>query len=210
MKEKYTRAITVSIIIFLAGARLAMGAFALNLGSYPPAEAQDLHKQLALRGYPVYLLYGEKCEVRLGTFDTMVAAEDVSERLKNEDQIVARIVQEENTDTSQFGWSPAIDEPGTEVNQGMAGSYSDPRAQKIISTAMQLFGQPYKYGGTRIGKGIDCSFFAQSIFKELGLSLPRTAREQINCGKEVDIPDLKVGDLIFFKKIERLVGNQGF
>jgi cell wall-associated NlpC family hydrolase len=175
-------------------------AFALNLGSYAPSEAQELHNQLAGRGYPVYLLYGEKCEVRLGAFETMSAAEDVSQKLKNEDKIIARVVQEENTDTSQFGWSPATDDPGTEVKQGMAGSYSDPRAQKIISTAIQLFGQPYKYGGTRIGKGIDCSFFAQSIFKQLGLSLPRTAREQINCGREVDIPDLKVGDLIFFKK----------
>ena len=200
MKKKYVYAMIVLLSALPLSATISFAAFALNLGSYSPSEAQDLHKQLAMRGYPVYLLYGEKCEVRLGAFETMDAAEDVSERLKNEDKIIARVVQEESTDTSQFGWSPAVDEPGTEVNKEMAGSYSDPRAQKIISTAMQLFGQPYKYGGTRIGKGIDCSFFVQSIFKQLGLSLPRTAREQINCGKEVDIPDLKVGDLIFFKK----------
>jgi cell wall-associated NlpC family hydrolase len=200
MIKKYAGVIILSMFALLLFVPASQGAYALNLGSYPPTEAQDLHKQLALRGYPVYLLYGEKCEVRLGTFETMDAAESISQRLKNEDKIVARVVQEEDTDTSQFGWSSSADEPGTEVKQGMAGSYGDPNAQKIISLAIQLFGHPYKYGGTRIGKGIDCSYFVQSIFKKLGLSLPRTAREQINCGREVDIPDLKAGDLIFFKK----------
>ena len=52
---------------------LTAGVFAsysLCLGTFCKSEAEDFHRQLALRGYPVYLLYGDSYEVRMGSFET--------------------------------------------------------------------------------------------------------------------------------------------
>lgn len=177
----------------------AAASFTLSLGSYNQQQAEELHKHLAASGYPVYILYGETYELRLGSYEKREDAESVRSKLEESEKIAAQIVEEEDWDQSQYAWSP--EEPGKEVRPDEVQKHNDPRARKIVSLGLDLFGQPYKYGGTKIGKGIDCSFFVQSIFKELGIMLPRTAREQIRVGPPVEIAGLKVGDLVFFKKI---------
>ncbi|OGS19192.1 MAG: hypothetical protein A2219_06555 [Elusimicrobia bacterium RIFOXYA2_FULL_50_26] len=174
------------------------GSYSLSLGTFAEKEAEVLHRQLIERGYPVYVLYGDNCEVRLGCFDTLPAAGESAEKLKNDEKIVAKIVEEEDADQAQFSWDD--EDPGHGVDESAITEYGDTRAQKIVSLGIELFGHPYKYGGTKIGKGIDCSYFVQSIFKKLGIFLPRTSGEQFKVGQEVKAPALQVGDLVFFKK----------
>lgn len=75
----------------------------------------------------------------------------------------------------------------------------------VISTANSLLGKvKYSFGANSIGSsgGIgDCSSFVQYVFKQNGLSLPRTAESQYNSdkGKKVDKNELQVGDVVFFK-----------
>lgn len=185
----------------------AAASYSLSAGAFPQQEAETLHKHLAARGYPVYLQYGEEYEVRLGNFETREKAEEMAERLKFEEKLVTRLQEEEDLDQYQLAADVAQEtaddtsvEGGREVNDSTTREYSDPRAQKIVSLALELFGQPYKYGGTRVGKGIDCSYFCQTIFKELGIPLPRTSGEQFTTGKGAERSSLKVGDLVFFKK----------
>lgn len=184
--------------IAAAGSR-AWASFVLSLGTFSKADAESMHKQLSSRGYPVYLLYGETYEVRLGGFESREKAEEMAEKLKSEEKIVVRVQEEEDLDQYQATWEAAPGE-GKEVNDATTQEYHDPQAQKIVSFGLELFGHPYKYGGTKIGKGIDCSFFTQTIFKEMGISLPRTSGEQFKVGREVSPSTLKVGDLLFFKK----------
>lgn len=136
--------------------------------------------------------------MRLGSFESRQKAEEIADKLQSEEKIVARIKEEEDLDQYQSSWEN--DNPGKEVDQSTSLQYKDPRAQKIVSLALDLFGHPYKYGGTCIGKGIDCSFFSQTIFKGLGINLPRTSGEQFKVGQEIDRGQLKVGDLLFFQK----------
>ncbi|QKF80886.1 NlpC/P60 family protein [Halarcobacter ebronensis] len=66
----------------------------------------------------------------------------------------------------------------------------------------------YKFGGAT-KKGIDCSAFAQRLFKEkFNLDIPRTTTNQVKIGEKIDKSELEEGDLIFFKtsKIDRHVG----
>lgn len=176
----------------------ACGSFTLNLGCFPPERAEEIYKHLSSSGYPVYILYGEAYEVRLGSYEKRDDAESVKSKLEEEEKIASQVLEEESLDQSQFTWTDTGE--GKELNQDSAADYNDPRARKLVSLGLNLFGHPYKYGGTKIGKGIDCSFFAQSIFKELGIMLPRTAREQIKVGKNIEKPELQVGDLLFFKR----------
>jgi hypothetical protein len=68
---------------------------------------------------------------------------------------------------------------------------------RLIETALDLRGIPYKNGGTD-PTGFDCSGFTQYVFAQYGLSLPREVREQFGVGQAVDRTELEPGDLIFF------------
>ena len=67
----------------------------------------------------------------------------------------------------------------------------------VINQAMSYLGTPYKYGGTT-PKGFDCSGFVGASFKPLDISLHRTSHEMANQGKNVELKDVQVGDLLFF------------
>jgi cell wall-associated NlpC family hydrolase len=190
--------IILLILLLVFGTGTSIASYYLCIGTFDQDEAETLHRQLADKGYPVYVLYGETYEVRLGSYETREKADEAVEKLRSEEKIVARVIEEEEIDQYQFTWDGENTDKA--VDQGTFQNYSDPRAQKIVSLGLDLFGHPYKYGGTRIGKGIDCSFFVQTIFKELGIHLPRTSGEQFKMGAAVDKAELKVGDLVFFKK----------
>lgn len=86
--------------------------------------------------------------------------------------------------------------------------------EQLISTAKQMMGAPYLWGGTSV-KGVDCSGFTKTIYYLNGQIIPRDASQQIHEGEEVDIDknweNLQVGDLLFFgekateEKKERVV-----
>lgn len=68
---------------------------------------------------------------------------------------------------------------------------------------MQVFkvwqGTPYRLGGTALN-GVDCSAFVQTAVNEaLHIPLPRTTKQQVNVGFEIDYDEAKIGDLVFFK-----------
>ena len=73
----------------------------------------------------------------------------------------------------------------------------------LVSTAKQLMGIPYLWGGTSL-KGVDCSGFTKTVYFLNGLVLPRDASQQVHTGDAIDtstgFEKLKPGDLLFFGK----------
>ncbi|WP_019519600.1 C40 family peptidase [Faucicola boevrei] len=70
-------------------------------------------------------------------------------------------------------------------------------ADGLLSKAKTLIGTPYRFGGTT-PSGFDCSGFMQYVFKNAGISLPRTSRDMATVGKQVSRDALQVGDMVFF------------
>lgn len=70
---------------------------------------------------------------------------------------------------------------------------------QIASYALQFVGNPYRYGGTSLTNGADCSGFVQSVYAHFGYSLSRTAAAQSGNGRSVSMSELQPGDLIFYK-----------
>ncbi|MFZ3208964.1 MAG: NlpC/P60 family protein [Geobacteraceae bacterium] len=68
----------------------------------------------------------------------------------------------------------------------------------LKKSAYGFLGTRYRFGGSS-SRGVDCSSFVQQVFRELEVSLPRTAREQFEIGNEVVTTDLQKGDLVFFR-----------
>ena len=71
----------------------------------------------------------------------------------------------------------------------------DPSATGIIGIAESLFGVPYVYGGTT-PSGFDCSGFTSYVYRQAGISIPRTASAQAAASTPVSSP--RPGDLVFF------------
>jgi peptidoglycan DL-endopeptidase CwlO len=70
-----------------------------------------------------------------------------------------------------------------------------PRASGIVGIAKSLFGVPYVYGG-RTPNGFDCSGFTSYVYRQAGITIPRTASAQKAAATPVSSP--RPGDLVFF------------
>jgi cell wall-associated NlpC family hydrolase len=67
----------------------------------------------------------------------------------------------------------------------------------VVRQALRLVGTPYQYGAA--GKAKDCSAFTQACFRQIGVRIPRTSREQFTYGQPVPLHLLRGGDLVFWK-----------
>jgi len=92
------------------------------------------------------------------------------------------------------------------VKSASSSAASKVNASNIISTAKKYLGVPYVYGGST-PNGFDCSGFIQYVFKQHGISLPRTVAQMWNYGKSVS--SLQVGDLVFFNTSGSGVSHAG-
>jgi len=70
------------------------------------------------------------------------------------------------------------------------------RAARLAAAALDMVGTPYRYGGSD-PTGFDCSGLVDYAAGSVGLSLPRTAQEQLQVGTSVKRRDLRAGDLVF-------------
>ena len=67
------------------------------------------------------------------------------------------------------------------------------KGDRIISRARTMIGMPYVRGGRNPG-GFDCSGLVQWAYKNEGISLPRTAREQSQVGTRItDVEEMRAG-----------------
>lgn len=78
----------------------------------------------------------------------------------------------------------------------------EPLTSRVLSKAQEFLGTQYKFGN-KGDKKTDCSGFTQQVFGEFGITLPRFASEQSRYGKKIDIKDLKVGDLLFYRTYKK-------
>ncbi len=68
----------------------------------------------------------------------------------------------------------------------------------LVNKAREYLGGRYVWGGTTLGKGVDCSGFTQAIYAEFDYYIPRTSGSQGAGGTRISRSELKVGDLVFY------------
>jgi cell wall-associated NlpC family hydrolase len=78
--------------------------------------------------------------------------------------------------------------------------------RKVIQSWLNA---PYLWGGKTF-MGVDCSGFVQTVYRVLGIQLPRDAWQQAEMGKPVDsLADVRTGDLAFFCNENKRVTHVG-
>jgi len=93
----------------------------------------------------------------------------------------------------------------------IAKSQTEINRDSIISYAKQYLGTPYVYASSNPQKGFDCSGFVSYVFKNFGMTLPRSSSGYKNIGKTVKPEEFKVGDILVFYgyKDKTTIGHLG-
>ncbi|CEZ21669.1 Outer membrane protein precursor GNA2001 [Neisseria meningitidis] len=113
-------------------------------------------------------------------------ADELTNLLSSREQILRQFAEDE--------------QPVLPINRAPARRAGN--ADELIGNAMGLLGIAYRYGGTSISTGFDCSGFMQHIFKRaMGINLPRTSAEQARMGTPVARSELQPGDMVFFRTL---------
>lgn len=91
-------------------------------------------------------------------------------------------------------------------------SAEDRSKQDLISFARKLLGVKYKYGAANPSHGFDCSGFVHYVFKQFGVTLPRSSSAIGQTGENIALSDAKAGDIILFtgtNAAKRTIGHVG-
>ncbi len=99
-------------------------------------------------------------------------------------------------------------DPGQEVDLRKNVELKTDNIKMLKTKAYGFLGTRYRFGGSSM-RGIDCSSFVQHVFREMDVTLPRTAREQFEMGNEVAPGDLQKGDLVFFRTYAHYASHVG-
>jgi cell wall-associated NlpC family hydrolase len=80
--------------------------------------------------------------------------------------------------------------------------------EQIVHISKQLIGSPYRYGGES-PSGFDCSGLVSYIYRELGISVPRSSRQLHKQSHKVSLGSLQPGDLVFFAISKNKISHVG-
>ncbi|MFL5484293.1 MAG: C40 family peptidase [Gemmatimonadaceae bacterium] len=92
------------------------------------------------------------------------------------------------------------------TNWPVSNTSGSSAARRVVPTAEQYIGVPYRYGGTSPRTGFDCSGFVQYVYGLQGVDLPRTSRQMAGSGVAVGASSrsMAVGDLMLFSQGGRI------
>ena len=94
--------------------------------------------------------------------------------------------------------SKSSETSGTEENKTGADKGNAALGQQIADYGKKFVGNPYKFGGTSLTNGTDCSGFTMSVYAHFGINLPRDSYSQRSAGRGVSYAEAQPGDLICY------------
>lgn len=78
----------------------------------------------------------------------------------------------------------------------------------VATYALQFVGNPYKWGGTSLTNGTDCSGFIMSVYAHFGVSLPHSSSALRSVGTKVSYSEAQPGDIICYSgHVALYIGN---
>ena len=90
--------------------------------------------------------------------------------------------------SSNSGQKPSNSGSNGGSSSGNSGTNNQTAAAAIVNAAYSQLGVPYVWGGSRPGKGLDCSGLTQYCHRVAGISIPRYSGDQSAQGRSVSNP----------------------
>lgn len=85
------------------------------------------------------------------------------------------------------------------ANGGTASATTMSKGQSVVNYAKRFLGNPYRWGGTSLTRGADCSGYVMSVYRHFGKSLPHSSYAQRRVGRRVSsLSKAKPGDIICY------------
>ncbi len=107
---------------------------------------------------------------------------------------------EENTVATQEAVQENQVEAETEQEQEEESTASaSSEGNDVVEFAKKYLGYKYVAGGSSPSTGFDCSGFTTYVFRNFGVSLNRSSKDQIKNGTAVSKSNLQPGDIVIFK-----------
>ena len=85
------------------------------------------------------------------------------------------------------------------ANGGTASDTTVSKGESVVNYAKRFLGNPYRWGGTSLTRGADCSGYVMSVYRHFGKSLPHSSYAQRRVGRRVSsLSKAKPGDIICY------------
>ena len=123
-----------------------------------------------------------------------IIGETIIEEPKNKVILVGtkerpEVVKTQRDSKNQIGTTPTKSNESPKHNNNLGSS--------VVGIARKYLGTPYKYGGNT-PEGFDCSGFTSYVYKQCGITIPRTSGGQGSHGANIPRNQLKPGDIVSF------------
>lgn len=123
----------------------------------------------------------------------------LSSAIDNKDGDLTSKVEISGLDTSLAGTKTVTytvsDSEGNKAQATLKVNVSS-MGNKILSVAATKLGTPYVWGATG-PSSFDCSGFTQWVYRQVGISIPRTSSSQMSAGTKVSVSQARPGDLLW-------------
>lgn len=94
------------------------------------------------------------------------------------------------------------------ITRSSTSRRENPLIDKLKTLIPKQLGKPYRWAATG-PNSFDCSGLTYYLYKQLGITIPRTSRDQINAGTYVAKKDLQYGDLVLFARNGKTINHVG-
>lgn len=121
-------------------------------------------------------------------------------KLQGIQQEIAAIEAAEEAAARRRAAAAAAAAAAAESSGSYVGNFPKPTIPahgNVVDYAKSRLGCPYVWGADG-PNSFDCSGLTMWAYAQIGISLPHSSRDQINCGQRVSRGDLQPGDLVFF------------
>lgn len=114
----------------------------------------------------------------------MITSEEVDKTVIQEsiDKLISRGTKSRPADTVFQDYSGSLMGSGDGAN--------------VVNYAKNFLGNPYRWGGTSLTNGCDCSGFIYALYNHFGVGVPRMGIYKV--GKGVCLAEAKAGDVVYY------------